>query len=265
MVQFSEACYKGHNGMASRLLEKLKGEYALSEDMLHVWCVSTDDFLRFLPTFQQNLSEDECARAGKYHFKEDSNCFILRRGILRILISNYLELEAKNVQFYYGKNGKPRIVNNYSDKTFSFNFNMSHSKNLLLYAIARNREVGIDIEYVRPIPEMEQIVEICFSNKEKAIFNGLSAALKKDFFFQAWTRKEAFFKATGEGLSQLTRCLELISSENSFETQNSQKTSKGWCVEELCMAPGVSAACAAEGTGSLKGAFFGNAELYELV
>jgi 4'-phosphopantetheinyl transferase len=212
---------------------------------------------------QQNLSEDECVRAGKYNFKKDRNHFILRRSMLRILISNYLEVDAKQIQFWYGERGKPKIANNYNG--MQLNFNMSSSRNLLLYAFTRKREVGIDIEYVRFIPEMAQIVENYFSNKEKIVFNRLSVGFKREFFFQRWTRKESFLKATGKGLDQLISCFDVKSSDGFLQIQNKQETSCRWHIEALCPAPGFSAAYAVEGISPLKCVFRKGPECREIV
>jgi 4'-phosphopantetheinyl transferase len=228
-------------------------QYTLNENTLHVWCISLDELQQFLPMLRQNLSEDECARAGRYHFKKDKNSFILRRSILRILISNYLEVDARHIQFCYGKRGKPRIANTYSD--IPLNFNMSHSKNRLLYAFTCKREVGIDIEHICPIPEAAQIVESYFSNKEKIVFNGLSADLQKEVFFQLWARKEAFLKATGKGFDQSISCFDVLSSDGFVQIQNNHETSGKWHIKDLYPVPGFSAAYAVEGTSPLKCVF----------
>ena len=246
---------KINNAIINHLWGKRWGspQYALNENMLHVWCIASDELQQFLPMLRQNLSEDECSRATRYHFEKDSNRFILRRSILRILISNYLGVDAKHIQYCYGKRGKPRITNNYSNEPL--NFNMSHSENLMLYAFASNQEVGIDIEHVRPIPEAMQIVESCFSDKEKIIFNGLTADLQEEVFFQLWTRKEAFLKATGKGLDQSINGITVISSDDSVQIKNNQETSGRWHIEDLFLVPGFSAAYAIEETAPLKCVF----------
>jgi 4'-phosphopantetheinyl transferase len=173
--------------------------------------------------------------------------------MLRMLLGNYLGIEAKHIKFRYGKRGKPGIANKYDG--MPLDFNLSHSKNLVLYAFIRKREVGIDIEYIRPIPEMAQIVESYFSTKEKEKFFGLSEERRKEYFFELWTRKEAFLKATGIGLGQLTDCFDEISSDGFFWIRNKQVRSASWRIEGLSPATGFSAAYAAEGTAPLKCVF----------
>jgi len=244
-----------NNDITNLLCKKMSKDqiYDLKENMLHVWCISLDELQQFLPVLRRNLSEDELSRSEMYHFQKDKNSFILRRSILRILISNYLEIDVRQIQFCCGKWGKPGIASNYCNKPF--NFNLSHSKNLLLYAFARKREVGIDIEHVRPIPEAAQIVESNFSNKEKKVFSELSEDLRKESFFRLWTRKEAFLKATGKGLDQSLDSVDATSSDGFLQIQKNEEISSNWHIEDLFPAPGFSAAYAIEGTAPLKCVF----------
>ena len=243
---------KNNNDIVNCLLKKRVSfpQYVPKEDMLHVWCISLNGLHQYLSVLHQNLSKDECSRAGKYHFRKDRDHFILRRGILRTLISNYLEVDPHHIQFCYGKRGKPGIANNCSDKRL--NFNMAHSKNLLLYAFSSKREVGIDLEHVRPIPEVAQIVETYFSNKEKKVFSGLPANQQKTFFFQLWSRKEAFLKATGKGLNQPMNSFDVISPDGFMQIQSNLEAVRWWNIEDLFPASGFSAAYAVEGGPPLK-------------
>lgn len=175
--------------------------------------------------------------------------------MLRMLLSNYLGIEAKHINFRYGKRGKPGIANKYDG--MPLDFNLSYSKDIVLYAFIRKREVGIDIEYIRPIPEMAQIVESYFSTNEKEKFFGLSEERRKEYFFELWTKKEAFLKATGIGLGQLTDCFDEISSDGFLQIKNTKGKPASWRIEALSLATGFSAAYAVEGTLPLKCIFQG--------
>jgi len=248
----ADTCIRGGAG---QLLQKEPGDqrYALEENTLHVWCLSLDALEHLLPMLRRYLSEDECVRAGKYFFDKDRKRFILRRAVLRVLIGNYLEVDAQRIRLRYGEKGKPGLADNYGDQRL--NFNISHAENLALYAFASKRRVGIDIEYVRPFPEMPQIVESCFSEREKTVYAGLPADRQKEFFFRCWTRKEAVLKATGEGLEGLTSGSEITSADGLPQIRDKRETSDGVHVEDLFPAPGFAAAYAVEGTSPLRCVF----------
>jgi len=220
-----------------------KAIFCLEENIVHVWYVSLAEIQTFFPILQSTLSEDELTRAKSYYYKKDRNKFTMRRGFLRVLLSKYLTVDAKDIQFCYGDRGKPKIVNGDTGKPVEFS--ISHSEDALLYAFTKKRDVGIDIEYVRPIPEMVKIVDDYFQNDEKNKFKVLPPHLQEEFFFKVWTRKEAFLKATGKGLNSL-------SSRLFSKTNNCQETLKRWNVRNLIPFPGFSAACAVEGGLPLK-------------
>jgi len=147
----------------------------------------------------QTLSIDERSKAGRFHFEEHRRRFIARHGILRLILGCYLSVEPSAIRFCYEKNGKPRLQNAFG-KT-DIQFNLSHSGGLALYVFTRDHEVGVDLERIRDFPEMERIVEQFFSVKERVVFGALPISEKKETFFSWWTRKEAFMKAIGDGLS----------------------------------------------------------------
>jgi 4'-phosphopantetheinyl transferase len=168
----------------------------LRPDEVHVWYASLDSSVR---RFAQILSMDEMMRAERFHFERDRKCFIARRGILRTILGRYLSVEPRRVQFCYEKNGKPALANTFGNRTIRFN--LSHSNGFALFAFTRDREIGVDIEHIRDIAEMEQIAERFFSIREHSVFRALPKSEKKEAFFNCWTRKEAFIKAIGEGFS----------------------------------------------------------------
>lgn len=146
-----------------------------------------------------SLSIDERTKAERFRFERDRSRFIAARGILRLILGCYLSVEPNAVLFCYERNGKPRLQNTFT-KT-GIQFNLSHSERLALYVFARDHEVGVDIERIRDFPGTEQMVEQFFSARERVAFHALSGSEKQETFFSWWTRKEAFVKATGYGLS----------------------------------------------------------------
>jgi 4'-phosphopantetheinyl transferase len=166
----------------------------------HVWRVSLHDSLEKAQKLYPLLAEDEVIRASRFHFSRDRNTFIVARGLLRTLIGAYTQLAPQNIKFQYSAQGKPFLDPNQTNTTL--NFNLSHSHELALLAFTRNDAIGIDIEYMRPEVAHEQIAERYFSLQEISDLRALPRDLQSAAFFDCWTRKEAFIKATGEGLTR---------------------------------------------------------------
>jgi 4'-phosphopantetheinyl transferase len=166
---------------------------------IHIWQAALDLPIADIQMFKETLSVDEMKRAKRFHFDRDRNRFIVRRGILRAILGRYLNVDPSKVQFCYGKNGKPMLYETVENETVCFN--LSHSEGLALYAFNQDHELGVDIEHVRDILGMEQIARRFFSVKENAIFCSLPTGMRKEAFYNCWTRKEAFIKAIGKGLT----------------------------------------------------------------
>ena len=168
----------------------------LSDEEVHIWRADLEVDECFQSSFLKLLSPDEKNRARKFRFAKDSRNFIAARGILRLLIGKYLEINPAEISFQYSKFGKPGIVNNNS-----LQFNISHSQNIALFAFTKRFNIGIDVEFVNPDIEVKDIAANFFSKNE--ILNLLALAEEQQTlgFFNCWTRKEAFIKAVGEGLS----------------------------------------------------------------
>jgi 4'-phosphopantetheinyl transferase len=170
----------------------------LLPDEIHVWRIPLrhcDDPLS--SELYGTLSIEEKERVAGFRFCDDRESFIVRRGILRYILGFYLSIEPKRVRFSYGKYGKPEIDNVFSRGALYFN--LAHTHGCILYAFSKNREVGVDIEYIRDIPEMNRIVRQFFSKNEIGVFQHLPEFQRKEAFFTYWTRKEAFIKAMGDG------------------------------------------------------------------
>jgi 4'-phosphopantetheinyl transferase len=168
----------------------------LSEEEAHIWRANLDIDECFQSSFLRLLSPDEKARAQKFRVAKDSSNFIVARGILRSLIGKYLEINPAEISFQYNGFRKPCIANNNS-----LNFNISHSQNIALFAFTKEFNVGVDVEFVNPDIPVKEMAAKFFSTNE---INNLFALPEEQLtpgFFNCWTRKEAFIKAVGEGLS----------------------------------------------------------------
>ena len=172
-------------------------DLALSGDEMHVWSASLDVGGPRVQGLRRILTQDEVERAERFFFAEDRDRFIVARGLLRVILGRYLDAPPEQLQFCYGPRGKPALATRFGED--EIDFNLSHSHDLALFAITRNRRVGVDLECIRPIPKAGQLVGRFFSMQERAVFRALSPDKQLEAFFRCWTRKEAYIKANGQG------------------------------------------------------------------
>lgn len=167
---------------------------------VHIWLASLEQPPENMQQFLSTLSPDEQARAARFFFEKDRRRFIAARGILRALLSRYLRVPAGTLRFAYNAYRKPALL---SETHPVLCFNLSHSHELALYAFAYEREIGVDIEYMRSLAgnDYSLLAKRCFSQSEYATLCALPESLRRQAFFNGWTRKEAYIKACGKGLS----------------------------------------------------------------
>jgi 4'-phosphopantetheinyl transferase len=171
----------------------------LGENEVHVWRASLDQNAKVIANLASLLSQDEYERAVKYYRVVNRDRFIVGRGVLRKIISAYLSLSPGELRFTYNEFGKPAVSNDQNG--LAINFNLSHSAELVLYAVTRGRVVGIDIEYIRKDFATLEIAEHFFSKDEVAALKSLPLDQRTTGFFNCWARKESFIKAKGMGVS----------------------------------------------------------------
>ena len=218
----------------------------LRADEVHVWLATLDDYpadsLRLL------LSDDELARATRFHFDKDRNHYTVTRGLLRKLLAAYLSLPAGGLRFSYAEKGKPALE---ESQRSSLNFNLAHSHGMAVYAFSRNREVGVDLEFIREDLADEKIAERFFSPSEIDALAKLPADLRKQAFFNCWTRKEAYIKARGEGLSMPLNEFDvsLRPGEEAALLRNHKEPGevRRWSMQSISVPAGYVAALVAEG------------------
>ena len=166
---------------------------------IHVWRVSLAQTESCLQSLQQTLSTDERAKADRFVFPKDRSQFIVSRGALRAILSRYLNISSHILRFDYNPYGKPSLIVTQGGNTLRFN--LSHSRGLALIAITKNRDIGVDIEGINPNFYCLEIAEKFFSPLENSVLRSLPEHLQPTAFFTCWTRKEAYIKAVGKGLS----------------------------------------------------------------
>jgi 4'-phosphopantetheinyl transferase len=172
---------------------------ALATDV-HVWRVRLDVRGSAFDHLLGVLSDQERDRARRFRFDHLQQHYTIAHGALRVLLGRYLSVAPDRLRFGEGSHGKPQLIMP-SGPPAAVRFNLSHSTDLAVVAVAADRDVGVDIEALRPVPEMEEIARRYFSDREAIDLMQSAGDAREQNFFRIWTRKEAFIKAIGEGLS----------------------------------------------------------------
>jgi 4'-phosphopantetheinyl transferase len=145
------------------------------------------------------LSSDERARADQYRSATDSIRFVIRRAALRVGLGRVLRVPPRRIHFGYGSAGKPYVREPPPARVLSFN--LAHSDGLAVFACSMGCAVGIDVERVHQHPDLLDVAESCFSPRERRTLSALSRQEQTIAFYRCWTRKEAYVKAVGKGLT----------------------------------------------------------------
>jgi 4'-phosphopantetheinyl transferase len=216
----------------------------LGPDDVHLWRASLNCDAPLLSRLETTLSLDEIARANRFIFAADRNHFVAARGILRELLGAYLMLAPAAVGFRYGDHGKPALDASHSDSVLQFN--LSHSGGVAIYAFSLGRRLGVDVERIRPERAGEDIAQRYFAAREVAELQMLPSHLRTEGFFLCWTRKEAYLKARGAGLS-LPLDSFTVSLTPGRAAELRAEDGDEWFVGSVEPAPGFVAAVVAEG------------------
>jgi 4'-phosphopantetheinyl transferase len=220
-------------------------------DEVHVWRATLDQTPTQIQSFLHNLAADEQARAERFYFEKDREHFIVARGVLRAILGCYLNRVPEGLSFCYSSHGKPALAR--ESDGYAIRFSVSHSHGVALYAVTRGREVGIDVERIRSDLEVAEVAERFFSRREVAMLRTLPTEVQREAFFRCWTRKEAYIKARGEGLSlpldQFDVSLAPGEPAAVLGTQRDPSEASRWSLQELTPGPGYVAALAVEGHG----------------
>src|SRR5664279_951760 len=165
-------------------------QFQIANNEVHVWRIPLVQTNLKVTQLEKLLSTDEKIRAERFYFERDRRSFTISHGLLRILLGQYLSIAADRIMFQYSALGKPYLVE--ETNAFSIRFNLSHSQDLALLALTPNRELGVDVEFVRSVPDVEEIAVKTFSERETSIIQALPEGQRLEAFFNCWTRKEAY-------------------------------------------------------------------------
>ncbi len=233
----------------SEPLFRFEAPLALPENEVQLWRADLDALASDEIRWQQLLAIDEQKRAARFHFARDRQRFTAARAILRIILGGYLRVEAFDVDFCYSKKEKPYLAQRHADSGITFN--LSHSGGIALYAFARRRELGVDVEKIGRDVDVAGIARRFFSEHEQKQLLQLPANEQVEAFFRCWTRKEAYIKATGDGLSlplsQFDVSLEPGSSDALVVTRPDPAEAKCWLLREVPAGDGYLAAVCVRG------------------
>lgn len=223
----------------------------LDRDEVHVWRAALDQTPSQVQRFLQSLAADEQARAERFCLARDREHFIVARGVLRAILGGYSNQVPESLSFCYGSHGKPALAGEPDGD--AIRFNVAHSHGVALYAVTRGRQVGIDLEHIRFDLAVAEIAERFFSRREAATLRTLPIEVRREAFFRCWTRKEAYIKARGEGLSLPLDHFDVSLAPGEpaavVATRQDPSEASGWSLQELTPAPGYLATLAVEGHG----------------
>lgn len=221
---------------------------ALKRGEVDVWAVRLDKTALYRDHLFELLSLDEKAKANKYLFAKDRDNFVMARGVLRIILSDYIDIAPREIRFSYNCYGKPALNTPSGHKYV--NFNVSHSGRIALVAIAIEQEVGVDVESIGEKSSILETAQLFFSPAENTMLSQCPSHLKKDFAFGIWTRKEAVLKAVGLGFAYPPHRLTVStggSEPERVEIMTEPGREKSWSIANLTTAEGYRAALAVEG------------------
>ena len=168
---------------------------------IHIWSISLDPPPDRAERLSRLLAQDEKERADRFRFDRHRRQYAVGRGALRTLLAAYLGTRPELISFSYGPRGKPFLAEPLAAGAGGLQFNLSNSDEMALVGFVRGVEIGVDIEYMKSMPDCLEISERFFSQSEREVLRSLPREVKEEGFFNCWTRKEAYLKAVGEGLA----------------------------------------------------------------
>jgi 4'-phosphopantetheinyl transferase len=221
---------------------------ALDAETVHLWHIDLQTGLAGGSPYDL-LSDDERARADRFHQDRDRTRFAVARARLRRILGAYQERNPEDIDFIYSEFGKPALADG-SEGHDGLRFNLSHSGDHCLVALARGRDVGIDIEAVTRSVEIMPLATRFFSATESDALAHLPASRRRQGFFTIWTQKEAFVKAKGDGLSRALDSFDVspdLRQEGSLVTRPDASDAARYTLIQLAPAAGFAGAVAIEG------------------
>ncbi len=215
-------------------------------DEVHLWLAELDLPDAEVESLGRVLSEAERARAAKFKFERDRRRWAVSRGILRTLLARYVDVAAEDLQLVEGAGGKPQL-DCPGNSARDIQFNLSHSGDLCLYAVALGKAVGVDLEKIREDVEADTIARQFFTAREAKMVAQAKGEARANLFARLWTCKEAFLKATSSGLGKGMNGFEIHLEKEAWLADAAGKKMEGWELREIGPVAGYAAAVVLEG------------------
>lgn len=174
----------------------MNAQFVIDDSSVHLWAFTIEPTELAAMEFRPFLSVDEQLRANHFRFAHLHNAYIICRGLVRLLLGRYLDTDPGTIEFDYQPKGKPVIAN-----LRLLDFNLSHTAGMMLCGVTKACEIGVDIERLRPLCDIQELARRFFSVEEADELLSLPCEQLTSAFYRCWTRKEAYLKAVGEGLS----------------------------------------------------------------
>lgn len=215
------------------------GESLPETGEVHLWRASLSPEGTALSVYESGLSGVERERAGKFHSRADAEKFIAAHGALRVILGAYAGMQPRELMFSRSAFGKPSLMNE-EEACADIRFNMADSGDVALVAISRGREIGVDIECMKAGVDLPAMALRCFCGAEIDVFRAAPPELRAEVFYTFWSRKEAYIKARGEGMSLGLKNIDVSSLPALLDRR--------WRLEDLAVDPGYRGAVAMDGS-----------------
>jgi 4'-phosphopantetheinyl transferase len=216
---------------------------SLESGEVHIWLIQLGEAHVCLKCCETLLSSDEVDRALRFKFDRDRRRFLVSHAAVRSILAAYLTASPRELEFSLGPNGKPELASVPERETRQFN--LSHSHEAAVLALARRRAIGVDVEYVQEDFPFEEVAHRFFSPKEVAALATLPKRLQREAFYKCWTSKEAFLKAKGTGLSGKLDEVDIVLTDD--ERVQVKGIISGWTLREITLNKRYMAAVVSEG------------------
>ena len=220
--------------------------FNLITNQIHVHFLTTDSFINIEPALENYLSYIETDRINRFIFEKDRITHTVSQGMLRYILGTYLNLNPEEIIFNQNEYGKPFISEEQNPDNIQFN--LSHSGDMIIYAISKGGNVGIDIQKIKDSGSIADIVDHYFSETEKAVFKSLPDEQKLKGFHSCWARKEAYIKALGPGLSYPLNSFSVPVTSEYSSAVIYDESGTAYTVTDINTSTGYAAAVAVEGS-----------------
>jgi 4'-phosphopantetheinyl transferase len=206
-----------------------------------VWTARPSLFANDLPRFRAVLSPAERDRADRFYFERDRLSFTVAHAVLRDILSRYAAVPPTELEFGVNTYGKPRLLNG-----GSLQFNLSHSGDVVLVGVTHDHPIGVDVELMRPLENLESLAKNYFAEPECSLIESRAKEDRPSAFFTCWARKESYIKAVGRGLSIPLASFDTSIPEGAAGRRLSRCTEapavESWWLTDLTVPPGYAGA-----------------------